>query len=49
MIKSRRMRWVEHVKRKGELKNSYSILVGKSKGRLPLAKLGVYWRILEWV
>jgi hypothetical protein len=29
MIKSRRMRWVGHVARKGEKRNAYRILVGK--------------------
>jgi hypothetical protein len=29
MIKSRRMRWAEHVARMGETRNAYRILVGK--------------------
>jgi hypothetical protein len=30
MMKSRRMRWTEHVARLGEIRNAYNILVGKS-------------------
>jgi hypothetical protein len=29
MIKSRRLRWVEHVSHTGEMRNAYRILVGK--------------------
>jgi hypothetical protein len=29
VIKSRRMKWAEHVARMGEVRNAYSILVGK--------------------
>jgi hypothetical protein len=29
MIKSRRMRWVGHVVRMGEMRNEYKILIGK--------------------
>jgi hypothetical protein len=29
VIKSRRMRWAEHVERMGEVRNAYQILVGK--------------------
>jgi hypothetical protein len=35
MIKSRRMRWVCHVARIGEMKNAYKILVGKPEGKRP--------------
>jgi hypothetical protein len=34
-IKSRRMRWAEHVARIGEGRNVYRVLVGKPKGRSP--------------
>jgi hypothetical protein len=34
MIKSRRMRWAEHVARMGETRNAYRILVGKPLGPL---------------
>jgi hypothetical protein len=33
MIKSRRIRWVGHVTRIGEKRNSYRLLVGKPLGR----------------
>jgi hypothetical protein len=34
-IKSRRMRWVEHVARMGEMRNTYNILVGKPEEKRP--------------
>jgi hypothetical protein len=36
MIKSRRMRWTEHLPRMGEKNNACRILVGKLDGRRPL-------------
>jgi hypothetical protein len=36
MIKSRRMRWAEHVARMREKRNTYRLLVGKTEGRRPL-------------
>jgi hypothetical protein len=33
VIKSRRMRWAEHVARMGETRNEYRILVGKPEGK----------------
>jgi hypothetical protein len=38
VIKSRRMGWVEHMARMGEMRNAYSILVGKSERKRPLGK-----------
>jgi hypothetical protein len=32
-IKSRRMKWVGHVARVGEMRNAYTILVGKPEGK----------------
>jgi hypothetical protein len=43
MIKSRRMRWAEHVAQMGARKNVYRILVGKPKGRRPLGRLRSRW------
>jgi hypothetical protein len=43
MIKSTRMRWVEHVARMREKRNAYSILVGKPKGKIPLRKPRRRW------
>jgi hypothetical protein len=36
IIKSRRMRWAEHVARMGERRNAYRLLVGKPEGKRPL-------------
>jgi len=33
MIKSRRMRLVEHVERTGDMKNVYKVWVGKPEGK----------------
>jgi len=38
MIKSRRMRWIEHVARMGESRGIYRVLVGKPEGKRPLGK-----------
>jgi hypothetical protein len=38
IIKSRRMRWAGHIKRKGEKRNVYRLLVGKPEGRRPLGR-----------
>jgi hypothetical protein len=38
IIKSRRMRWTEHVARIGEERIAYRILVGKPEGRRPLGR-----------
>jgi len=45
-IKSRTMRWTEHVARMGEMRNAYSILVGKPKGKRSLGRTGRRWRII---
>ena len=36
VIKSRRMRWAEHVARTGERRGAYRFLVGKPEGKRPL-------------
>jgi hypothetical protein len=36
IIKSRRMRWAEHVARMGEKRDAYRLLVGKPEGKRPL-------------
>jgi glucose dehydrogenase len=43
MIKSRTMRWAEHVTRKGEKMNTRRILVGKSEGKRPLGRQRRRW------
>jgi hypothetical protein len=37
-MKARRMRWAEHVARRGEKRNAYRLLVGKPEGRRPTRK-----------
>jgi hypothetical protein len=37
-IKSRRMRWAEHVARMGEKRNVYRLLVRKPEGKRPLGR-----------
>jgi hypothetical protein len=43
VIKSRRMRWAEHVARMGEDRGVYRVLVGKPEGRRPLGRLRRRW------
>jgi hypothetical protein len=43
MIKSRKMRWAEHVARMEETKNAYRILVGKQEGKRPLGRPTRRW------
>jgi hypothetical protein len=43
MIKSRRMRWAEHVARIGKKRNAYRILVGKPEGKRLLVRPRHRW------
>jgi len=43
VIKSRRMRWAEHVARIDEEKGVYRVLVGKPEGKRPLGKTRNRW------
>jgi hypothetical protein len=43
IIKSRRMRWVEHVARMGEKRNAYKLLVGKPEGKRPVGRPRHRW------
>jgi hypothetical protein len=43
MIKSRRMRWGEHLAQMEEKRNAYRILVGKPEGKRPLRRPGRMW------
>jgi len=43
VIKSRRMRWAEHVARIGEEWGEYRVLMGKPKGRRPLGRPRHRW------
>jgi hypothetical protein len=38
IMKSRGMRWAEHVARLGEKRNAYRLLVGKLEGKMPLGR-----------
>jgi hypothetical protein len=57
IIKSRRMRWVGHVARMGEMRTAYRILVEKPEGKRPLGRprcrwvdnIKLYLRETEWV
>jgi hypothetical protein len=42
-VKSRTMRWAEHVARKGEGRNVYRVLVGKPEGKRPLERPRRRW------
>jgi hypothetical protein len=42
-IKSRRMRWTEHVARMGEGRNAYRVLVGKPEGKSSLERPRRRW------
>jgi len=43
VIKSKRMRWAEHVVRMGEEREVYRVLVGKPEGRRPLGRPRRRW------
>jgi hypothetical protein len=43
IMKSRRMRWAEHVARMGEKRNACRLLVGKPEGRRPLGRPRRRW------
>jgi hypothetical protein len=42
-IKSRRMRWAEHVTHMGEGRNKYRVLVGQPEGKRPLERPSRRW------
>jgi hypothetical protein len=43
IIKSRKMRWAEHVVLIGEKRNAYRLLVGKPEGKRPLGRPRRQW------
>jgi hypothetical protein len=50
VIKSRRIRWAEHVARMGERRDAYRAVVGKPEGRRPLGRPRILGRIiLKWI
>jgi len=46
VIKSRRVRWTDHVARVGKRRGIYRFLVGKPEGKRPLGRQGVDGRII---
>jgi hypothetical protein len=42
-MKSRRMKWVEHVSCVGEKRKAYKVLVVKREGKRPLGRLRHRW------
>jgi len=44
VIKSRKMRWAEHVARVGERRGVYRVLVGKPEGMRPLGRRRRRWK-----
>jgi len=48
-MKSRRMRWAGHVARMGEMRNAYSILVGKPEGKRPFVRPNAYIYIYIYI
>jgi hypothetical protein len=54
IIKSRRMRWADHVARMGEKRNAYRLLVGRPGGKRPLGRPRRRWvdnirMHLDWI
>jgi hypothetical protein len=47
VIKARRMRWVGHVARMGEVRGAYNILVGRPEGRRPLGRPKRRWKDIK--
>jgi hypothetical protein len=43
LIKSRRMRWADHVARMGERRGTYRVLEGKLDGKSPLESHRFWW------
>jgi hypothetical protein len=48
-IKSRRMRWAEHVARMGGERKVYKVLVGKSERKRPYGRPRRRWMGSEWI
>jgi len=45
VIKSRRIRWAEHVASMGERRSSFRVLVGKPKRKRPFGRPGRRWEV----
>jgi hypothetical protein len=46
VIKSRRMTWVGHIARMGEMVNAYKIVAGKTEGERSLGKPRHIWKVI---
>jgi hypothetical protein len=46
MIKSKRMRWTEHVERMMAIRPIYKVLVGKPEAQSPLGRPSRRWEII---
>jgi len=49
VVKSKKMRWVRHAARMGQMINAHNILVGNMMGRDPSKDLDVGGRMLVWI
>jgi hypothetical protein len=50
VVKSRRMRWAEHVARMGEDRGVHRVLVGKYEGKRPLGRSRRRWEDnIKWI
>ena len=50
VVKSRRMRWVGHVKHMGERKGVHRVLMGKPEGKRPLGRPRRRWEDnISWI
>ena len=47
VIKSRTMRWADHVARMGERRGVYRVLVGKTQGKRPLGRPRRRWEDIK--
>jgi hypothetical protein len=43
VITSKGMRWAGHISQMGEMRNAYSILIGKPEGKRPLGRARHRW------
>jgi hypothetical protein len=47
MIKSRRMRWVQHAAHMREIRNAYKILAAKLEGKIPVSRARRRWEYIK--
>jgi hypothetical protein len=44
--KSRRVKWVGHVARIGEMRNAHNIFIGKPEGKIPCGRPRHRWKVI---